>query len=349
MAGPRPLVVHVAFEPMRTVLDLTRIAEIAPRAEVVFAPYDPGHEQRTRRSEEPAAPDLAAGEPAMDEALRGALARAEVMIALDAPLDLPVHAPHLHWIQAIGSGVGQFVPCRLPDGPIVLTNASRIGAVPIAEWVLARVLSIYKRLDEHAAQQRSHHWESQLGTLLAGKRALLVGMGAIGTEVARRLKAFDVEVVGVRRSWVPGMSSPVADELIGPDRLFDALGAAHVVVLAAPGTAANANLFGVEAFAAMRRGAVFVNVARGSLVDEVALMDALRSGYLRAAAIDVTRQEPLPADSPLWDTPNLSISPHSSTSADRYLERIAELFYENLARYVTGQNLVNVVDLADGY
>ena len=349
MAGPNPLVVHVSYEPMFPVLDLARIADIAPRAEVVLAPYDPGHEQRTRRSEEPTALDLAAGEPAIDEGLRGALARAEVMIALDAPLDLPAQAPHLRWIQALGSGVGQFVPCRLRNGPIVLTNASGISAAPIAEWVLARVLSVYKRLDEHAAQQRSHHWEPQLGALLAGGRALVVGMGAIGTEVARRLRAFDVQVVGVRRSWTPGMTSPVADELIGPDRLLEALGAAHIVVVAAPGTAANANLFDAEAFAAMRRGAVFVNVARGSLVDEPALMAALRSGHLRAAAIDVTRQEPLPADSPLWDTPNLAISPHSSTSADRYLERTAELFYENLARYVAGQNLVNVVDLADGY
>jgi phosphoglycerate dehydrogenase-like enzyme len=349
MASRRPLVVHVTFEPMHPVLDLARIADIVPRAEVVFAPYDPGHEQRTRRSEEPAASDLAAHEPAIDEALRGALARAEVMIALDAPLDLPAHAPHLRWIQAVGSGVGQFVPCRLHDGPIALTNASRIGAAPIAEWVLARVLSVYKRLDEHAAQQRSHHWEPQLGSLLAGRRALVVGMGAIGTEVARRLQAFDLHVVGVRRSWAPGMTSLVADELVGPDRLLEALGAAHIVVVAAPGTPANANLFDVDAFAAMRRGAVFVNVARGSLVDEPALMAALRSGHLRAAAIDVTRQEPLPADSPLWDTPNLAISPHSSTSADRYLERIAELFYENLARYVTGQTLINLVDLADGY
>jgi phosphoglycerate dehydrogenase-like enzyme len=349
MASSRPLVVHVAYEPLGRVLDLARIADAAPGAEVVFAPYDPGHQQRTRRSEQPAAPDLAATEPAIDEALREALARAEVMIALDAPLDLPVHAPHLRWIQAVGSGVGQFVPSRLHDGPIVLTNAAGIGAAPIAEWVLARVLSIYKRLDEHAAQQRAHHWEPQLGALLAGQQALVVGMGAIGTEVARRLQAFDVHVVGVRRSWAPGMTSPLADELIGPDRLLQALGSAHIIVVAAPGTAANANLFNAEAFAAMRPGAVFVNVARGSLVDESALMAALRSGHLRAAAIDVAKQEPLPADSPLWDTPNLAISPHSSTSSDRYLERIAELFYENLTRYLAEQELVNVVDLADGY
>jgi phosphoglycerate dehydrogenase-like enzyme len=99
----------------------------------------------------------------------------------------------------------------------------------------------------------------------------------------------------------------------------------------------------------MKRGALFVNVARGLLVDEAALIDALRSGYLRAAAIDVAREEPLPADSPLWDAPNLAISPHSSASGERYLERVCELFYDNLARYVEGRELRNVVDLTHGY
>ena len=289
------------------------------------------------------------GEPAISDNLRGALARAEVMMTLDAPLDLPRYAPHLRWIQAMGSGVGQFVPSRLQDGPIVLTNAAGVAAVPIAEWVMAQVLAVYKRLEEHAAQQRAHHWEPRLGTVVAGRRALVVGVGAIGTEVARRLRDFGVHVVGVRRSWTPGLSSPETDELIGPDRMIEALGSVHIVVVCAPGTAANENLFDATAFGAMRRGGVFVNVARGSLVDEPALMEALRTGHLRAAAIDVTRQEPLPADSPLWDTPNLAISPHSSASADRYLERVAELFYDNLSRYVAGQDLVNVVDVGGGY
>lgn len=349
MSERRPLVIHVAYDPLSLVIDRARIREVAPAAEVVVAPYDLGHEQRTRRSEAPTASDLAIGEPAMSDALRDALARAEVMLTLDAPLDLPARAPRLRWIQAAGSGVGQFVPSGLQDSPIVLTNAAGIGAVPIAEWVLARVLAVYKRLDEHAEQQRDHLWNQKLGALVAGRQALVVGLGAIGKEVARRLKAFDVRVVGVRRSWTPDMSSPDADEVIGPDQLMEALGSAHIVVVSAPGTAANTNLFDANAFAAMRRGAIFINVARGLLVDEPALIEALRSGHLRAAALDVAKQEPLPPDSPLWDTPNLSISPHSSASADRYMERVAELFYDNLARYVAGQGLVNVVDLAREY
>src|SRR5262249_19349868 len=155
-----------------------------------------------------------------------------------------------------------------------------------------------------------------------------------------------VHVIGVRRT--PGASAPEADEIVRPDQLHTVLGRAHIVVVAAPGTAANENMFDAAAFAAMRSGALFVNVARGFLVDEAPLMDALGSGPLRAAAIAVAREEPLPPESPLWDTPNLAISPHSSASADRYLERVGDLFADNLARYVAGRELRNVVDLTHG-
>jgi phosphoglycerate dehydrogenase-like enzyme len=349
MNASQPLVVHVAYGPLRDVIDAHRLAAIHPAVEVRNASYDLGHAEQTRRSHEPHAPDLAAGEIELSAELRDALADAEVMLTLNAPLDLPALAPRLRWIQAIGSGVGQFVPSRLPDGDITLTNAAGVGAAPIAEWVVARILAIYKRLDDHAAQQRAHVWQEAMGSLLEGRTAVIVGLGAIGTAVAVRLRAFGVHLIGVRRSWTPGSVAPEVDELVGPDRLHDVLGRAHVVVVAAPGTAANENLFDAAAFGAMRRNAVFVNIARGSLVDEDALVEALRSGHLRAAAIDVAREEPLPPDSALWDTPNLVISPHSSASAERYLERVGELFYDNLARYVRGRELRNVVDLTHGY
>lgn len=344
-----PLVVHVGFAPLGPVLDVERLAAIRPRVEVRTVAYDLGHEEHTRRSLHPGAPDLRDGEVELTSELRAALAAAEVMVTLNAPLDLIALAPRLRWVQAIGSGVGQFVPSRLPDGGIVLTNAAGIGATPIAEWVIARILGIAKRFEEHAELQRRHEWRQSLGTLLEGQCVLIVGLGAIGRAVATRLRPFGVRIIGMRRTWAPGMTDASVDELVGPDRLLNVLGRADVVVVAAPGTAANENLFDAAAFAAMRRGSVFVNVARGSLVDEDALIDSLRSGHLRAAAIDVAREEPLPPTSPLWDTPNLAISPHSSTSGDRYLERVAELFYDNFARYVRGDELRNVVDLSHGY
>jgi phosphoglycerate dehydrogenase-like enzyme len=137
--------------------------------------------------------------------------------------------------------------------------------------------------------------------------------------------------------------------VFGTDQLLDVLGRCDAVVLSAPSTPETNDLFDATAFAAMRPGAVFCNVARGALVDEDALVDALQSGHLGAAIIDVTKQEPLPADSPMWDTPRLYLSPHSSTSLDRYLDSIFDLFTDNLRRYVHGEPLRNVVDLSAGY
>ena len=347
MNQSEPLVIHVGYEPLRDVIDPRRLAAIRADVDVLTVPYDLSHAEHTRRSGDPHAPDLAAGEIPLSTELRDALAAAEVMLTLNAPLDLPSLAPRLRWIQAIGSGVGQFVPSRLPEGGITLTNAAGIGAAPIAEWVLARILAVYKRLDDHAAQQRAHRWQEAMGALVEGRTAVIIGVGAIGTAVATRLRAFGVHVIGVRRTR--GAVPPEVDELVGPDQLHAALGRAQIVVVAVPGTAANENMIDTAAFAAMRRGALFVNVARGSLVDEAALVAALRSRHLRAAAIDVAREEPLPPESPLWDTPNLAISPHSSASADRYLERVGDLFYDNLTRYVAGRELRNVVDLTHGY
>ena len=271
------------------------------------------------------------------------------MWTLDVPLDLPRVAPNLRFVQAIGSGVGQYVASHLPEGGIVLANGAGIGAPPIAEWVLARILQILKLLPVHDANARDHRWESALGSNLQGKSVSIIGLGAIGREVARRCRAFGVHLLGVRRRGQLGASDPDVDEVYGPDALHSVLGRSDVVVVAAPGTDATGNMFDSAAFAAMRPGSVFVNVARGTLVDEAALIRALASGHLRGAAIDVARTEPLPADDPLWDAPNLLISPHSSTSGEGYADRSFALFCTNLAHLVAGEPLVNVVDLSGGY
>jgi phosphoglycerate dehydrogenase-like enzyme len=196
---------------------------------------------------------------------------------------------------------------------------------------------------------REHRWVPTYGSQLEGRTVAIVGLGAIGRQVARRARGFGVHLVGVRRQWSPGQTDPDVDELWGTDALHEVLARSDVVIVAVPGTADNENLFDAAAFASMRPGAIFVNVGRGTLVDEDALMASLQSGLLRAAAIDVARTEPLPPDSPLWTTPNLYISPHSSAGGDRYAERAFDLFCTNLARFVGGRPLVNVVDLSTGY
>lgn len=343
------LVIYVPFPMLHPAIDLARLRAIHPNVEVVTVPYEIEHDMRVAREQDPFSEELRRDEKQLDAGQAEAFGRANVVFTLDVPMDLPPLAPNLRWIQAIGSGVGQYVSARLPEGGIVLTNGAGIGAPPIAEWVLARVLQIVKLLPEHDAAAREHRWESTLGGQLAGKTMAVIGLGAIGREVARRARAFGVRLLGVRRSWKPGMTDADVDEVFGPDALLDVLRRSDIAVLAAPGTDENDNLFDAEAFAAMPPGSIFVNVARGTLVDEQALIDALASGHLCAAATDVARKEPLPADDPLWSAPNLLISPHSSTSGEGYAQRAFDLFCRNLERFVAGEPLQNVVDLSAGY
>jgi phosphoglycerate dehydrogenase-like enzyme len=343
------LVVYVPFPMLVPFVDRERLERIAGNVEIVTTPFEVDHDLRTAREQDPFSDELRARAPALTDEQRDAFSRADVIFTLDVAMDLPPLAPRLRWVQCMGSGVGQYVSARLPDGDIVLTNGAGIASAPIAEWVLARVLQIVKRLPEHDANAREHRWDMALGGRLEGRTVAIVGLGAIGRDTARRFRSFGVQLLGIRRSWTPGAGDPDVDELFGPDALHEVLGRADVVVLAAPGSDDNTDLFDAAAFAAMKDGAIFVNVARGTLVDEAALVEALRSGHLAAAAIDVARTEPLPPDDPLWSAPNLYVSPHSAASVERYGERAFDLFCENLARLVAGEELRNVVDLRDGY
>jgi phosphoglycerate dehydrogenase-like enzyme len=344
-----PLVVYVPFPMLHAALDAERLARIHPRVELLTTPFEIDHELRTAREQDPFSAELRARAPALSAEQRDAFARAEVVFTLDVPMDLPPLAPRLRWVQCIGSGVGQYVAARLPEGDIVLTNGAGIASAPIAEWVLARTLQIIKRLPEHDERARDREWKIALGGHLAGRTVAIIGLGAIGREAARRFRAFEVHLLGVRRRFTPGAVDPDVDELFGTDAIAEVVSRADVVVLAAPGSDENENLFDDEMFAAMPRGAIFVNVARGTLVDEAALVRALEQEHLAAAAIDVARREPLPPDDPLWSAPNLYVSPHSSASGERYAERAFDLFCDNLARYVVGEPLRNVIDLTGGY
>ena len=274
--------------------------------------------------------------------------RAEVVMALDLPKGIEELAPNLRWVQAIGAGIDHLGDRGLPDH-IVVTNAVGVAAVPIAEFVIARLLGVWKRTTDLDELQRRHEWKATFGRLFDSSTVGLVGLGAIGGAVAIRARALGAHTIGIRRSYQGGDTSPLCDELFGTDDLHDVLARCDAVVLSAPATPETENMFDARAFAAMPAGSVFCNVARGSLVDEPALIDALERGHLGAAILDVTRTEPLPSDDPLWDAPNIFISPHSSASQDRYLETLFELFADNLGRYARGEALRNVVDRAAGY
>jgi phosphoglycerate dehydrogenase-like enzyme len=325
---------------------LRRCGEI----ELVFAPYFEPSELRTaKRDCEPLPETLRALAPALSRAALEALSRAEVLLALDVPEKLHDLAPRLRWIQGAGAGVGQFGESALASRGIQLTNAAGIGAVPIAEFVMGRVIEHWKLFPAIARLQAEKNWKFAPGRLLAGCTLGIVGLGAIGSEVAKRAHAFEMRVLALRRSARPGDTAPNVDELFGPAGLREVLARSDVVVLAAPDTPETRGLIGAGELAAMKRGALLVNVGRGTAIVEDALRAALASGQLGAAALDVASQEPLPPDDPLWTAPNIRISAHSSAGNDGYARRLVGLFADNLSRYLKGEPLVNLVEPDVGY
>jgi phosphoglycerate dehydrogenase-like enzyme len=275
-------------------------------------------------------------------------ARADAAIALDVPKGIGELAPDLGWVQAIGAGIDHLADAGLPDSCVV-TNAAGVAAAPIAEFAIGRLLAVWKRFREIDEGQHEHEWKAKFGRSVEGLTLGIIGLGAIGTAVAVRARAFEMHTIGTRRSYREGHDHPAVDELRGAADLHEVLARCDAVVVSAPGTQETENLFDAAAFAAMKPGAVFCNVGRGSLVDEPALIDALTSGHLGAAILDVTRQEPLPPGDPLWDAPNIYISPHCSTAQDRYNDKLFALFADNLGRYVRGEELRNIVDRSAGY
>jgi phosphoglycerate dehydrogenase-like enzyme len=288
------------------------------------------------------------GSDELGDAQRAVWARAEATLALDVPPGMVELAPGLRWVQAIGAGIDHLDDAGLPE-TCVVTNAAGVAAVPIAEFAIGRLLAVWKHFGEIDEQQRAREWKPRFGTLVEGLTLGIIGLGAIGTAVAVRARGFGMTTIGTRRSYKEGQGHPAVDELRGAADLHEVLARCDAVVVSAPGTQETENLFDADAFAAMKPGALFCNVGRGSLVDEAALIAALESGHLGAAVLDVTRQEPLPADDPLWRAPNAWISPHCSTSQDRYNENLLQLFADNLGRFQRGEELRNVVDRAAGY
>jgi phosphoglycerate dehydrogenase-like enzyme len=254
-------------------------------------------------------------------------------------------APGLRFVQATAAGAGQQV--RRADltadelERVAISSASGVHAVPLAEWSIFGLLAFTKglpRLRRDAVQRRWGHYPIDE---LRGQTLLVVGVGAIGLEVARLASAFGMRVVGVKRHI--GARLPHVDSVHPPERLRELVGEAHAIVVTLPLTDETRGLIDRETIGLMREGAIFVNVGRGRVVDEEALIDALRSGRLAGAALDVTAKEPLPPESPLWDLENVILSPHTAALSWHENERIVELFAENLRRYLRGDELLSRV------
>ena len=322
---------------------LDAVRAVDPRIEVLVVPYDEGQHLRTLRGRpEGVAAAREEARPLADEH-RAMFARVHGVLALDLPFDVGAVAPNLAWVQGIGAGYAQLESAGLGDAGIRLTNAAGVNSVAISEFVIGRILEERKGFRELHARQQQHRWEPVYAPELAGTTVGLIGLGAINAGVARRLQAFDARVLASRRSASPGDTAPDVDELYPTARLHEMLGRCDTVVAAVPETPATIGLMDATAFGAMAPSSFFVNVGRGTLVDEAALIDALQRGHLRGAALDVASLEPLPPEHPLWDAPNLYLSYHCSSDPVALFPNLHRLWLENVRRFVNGEPLLQQV------
>ena len=254
------------------------------------------------------------------------------------------HGERLQWVSTIYAGLDAFPLPLLKERGIMLTNGVGINALAVAEYAVMGVLVAAKRFDEVVRAHDRHEWpkDSPGKVELFGTKALIVGMGAIGTLIGERLAAFGVAVTGVTRSG--------RDGTLTPDAWQAKLGAFDWVILAAPSTGATKRMIGAAELAAMKPSAWLINIARGDMIEEAALLDALNGRKIAGAVLDPTDPEPLPTSHPLWSAPNCIITMHlSGRSQTRMFPRGAALFLRNIDAFVNGRPMENVVDLDAGY
>lgn len=283
------------------------------------------------------------------EALEAALPELEVLVISGLwRNELLERAPRLRFIQSISAGTDQFDRERLRARGVRLASAAGVNANAVAEHALALLLALTRRLPEACANQARRHWRGMLGDLrlreqeLAGQTLVLVGLGRIGNRIAELARAFGLRVLAVRRD--PSAGPGAAHSVHGLAALPELVTEADLLLLACPLTPETEGLVGRELLARLKDGALLVNVARGRCVDEPALLEALASGRLAGAALDVACEEPLPATSPLWTAPNLLLTPHTAGETRAYEERVLDLLVENVARLARGEaRLVNEV------
>lgn len=289
--------------------------------------------------------------PAQEREWRQMLATADVAFDFDwrDPAQLLTNAPRLQWVQATSAGIGGFVKrYGLDGGELTLTTAAGTHAAPLAEFALTGVLHFVKDVPHLISRQREHHWERHVSGQLVGRRATVVGLGSIGRQVATVFDALGVQVTGVGRSG-SRYELPKGVTTIDIENLDDVLGATDILVLAVPLTPETQNLIDASRVSALPAGAIVVNVARGQVIDETALTEALAAGTLGGAALDVFDVEPLPSDSPLWDLPNVLVSPHSASTAAVENEVLTDLFIDNFRRLRGGEPLRNLYHACRGY
>lgn len=266
----------------------------------------------------------------------------------DVLRDILAGSPRLRWIHSGKAGVEDLLISELVDSDVVLTNGAGGPRRAIAETVLAYILADAKAIQSHWDFQKAREWRHLPHRELPGLTVAILGLGRIGMEIARLCKALDLRVIGTKRT-VGGESIPSVDEVFPSDRQEECVAEADFVVVAAALTPESRGMVAADVFKAMKSDAILINVARGPIVDETALIGALRAGEIRGASLDVFEQEPLPSDHPFYTLPGVVVTPHNSPDSQNVMVHMVGVFVENFRRYCAGEPLLNVVNKQAGY
>ncbi len=331
---------------------IEHIRSAVPEAEVVWEPaLLPG----VRYPSDHRGVDGFARDAAQTERWNALLARAEVVLGIPGETPLGIretlaNAPHLRWVQCMYAGAGeQLRAAELSPAELArvrFTSAAGVHAIPLAEFVFLGLLALKKEFRRLEGLRARRAWDTLVLGELHGARLTILGMGAIGREIARTAHGFGLHVTGLTRD---GRRVAEADESLAVGDLAAVAARSDVLAITLPGTPLTKGLVSREILAALPRGAVVANVGRGTIVDQPALIEALQSGALGGAVLDVFDPEPLPADSPLWTLENAIVAPHTAARSFLENERIVELFCDNLRRYAAGLPLRNTIDTQEFY
>lgn len=281
-----------------------------------------------------------------EEQFINGLSEAEYMLAINPPRGHWSKATNLKLLQNFGAGIDDFLPADDLPNSVTVTNAQGVTAEPMSDYGLALVLMLSKGIHRAITTQRQQQWKRYMPGDVANQTLGIMGLGAIGTPLARKAKLLGYRVLGLNHRKKP---NEFADETYGLSEIDDFLGACDIVVLLLPITDETRGLMNRERLDKMKKGAFMVNLARGGIVDEQAIIEKLHDRSLGGAAFDVFEQEPLPSDSPLWNTPNLVVTPHNAGLFPTYTDAIFELFAKNIACIKADEPVLTPVDLNKGY
>ena len=329
------VVVTASFDKQALPIDLQRIIDSSPRVKVTDATEFLVQEQR--------------GDLSSKREFDAVLNEADVMFAARLPADVLKRAPRLKWVQTMGAGVERLLDQDMVNSQVIMTNVSGIHAVPISEYIVCVMLMFVKQMPLCYRLKQEKSWQRYNAGILRGKTIGVVGLGHIGSEVARLSKCFGMNVIATRRSISERSRARYVDKLIPRQRLAELLSESDFVALTLPSTRETTHLIGEKELRLMKPTAFIINIGRGNIVDEEALVRALEEHWIAGAGLDVFAQEPLPPDSKLWNLPNVIFSPHISGGMEDYYVQATDVFTQNLRRFLEGKKLLRVVNKQKGY